>query len=246
MKSDLNKLERLKEIHKVVLQKETKIGEGFTATVHADPDKPETCYKVLKHIPQNGFMTASGRSVFVNNVSVEKQFLNEVHDIATDVLIPKPLFCIEVEEPEKRKDDEPFQVLAMERLNAYSFRDIMEGNKSFPEKFLRNGKGRFIKQFFRKLERFVEKMHNQTRIYHRDLHTGNIMIDLDEGHPCLIDFGMSSRSAFRSSSDQEIYIERVPGSNKNYKMTMDQDFINSNRKKFLRFIAPKLKNINRG
>jgi serine/threonine protein kinase len=87
-------------------------------------------------------------------------------------------------------------------------------------------------------------MHQSTGIYHRDLHTGNIMINLDDGRTCLIDFGMSAKSTFRSSSDQEIYIERAPASNKNYKMTKDKDFINTNRKKFLQFIAPQLKNLN--
>lgn len=242
MVMNINKSEKLSEIGEIVSQGETKIGEGFTATVHSDPENPDICYKVLKHIPRNGFMTASGKTVFVNNVSKEEEYLNKLHEIADEIKVPKPLYSIEVKDTDKIKDGNIFQVLAMERLNAYSFREIMEGKKNFPEKFLKEG-GNFLKLFFRKVEKFVEKMHTYTKIYHRDLHTGNIMIDLEEGCPCVIDFGMSAKSAFRSSSDEEIYIERIPGNKKSYKMTKDEDFIRTNRKKFLRFIAPKLKNI---
>jgi serine/threonine protein kinase len=41
------------------------------------------------------------------------------------------------------------------------------------------------------LKEFVSRLHERG-IYHRDLHEGNIMIDVNDGRPCVIDFGAST------------------------------------------------------
>jgi hypothetical protein len=78
-------------------------------------------------------MTAPGRSVFVNDVSKEAEFLNDVYELADEIKIPKPLDAIELIDTDNIRKGKPFQVLVMERLNGYSLREFMEGKKLFPK-----------------------------------------------------------------------------------------------------------------
>ncbi|MCX6762199.1 MAG: phosphotransferase, partial [Candidatus Moranbacteria bacterium] len=57
-----------------------------------------------------------------------------------------------------------------------------------------------LNNFFAELNDFLRILHTN-RIYHRDLHEGNIMID-DKGKPWIIDFG----DAVRAFSEEEAYV----------------------------------------
>ena len=66
----------------------------------------------------------------------------------------------------------------------------------------------FIKNVFSKIANIMlEKMH-EGNMYHRDLHSGNVMIDFTTGMPVFIDFGEST-VAFPSDPENEIYTTTI-------------------------------------
>ncbi|MEZ4210831.1 MAG: phosphotransferase [Candidatus Paceibacterota bacterium] len=96
-----------------------------------------------------------------------------------------------------RNIDTGEEYLIMERIMGPSIGDVVssEVNAPIPEKYNHD-------VFFKKLKDNLKKMHDEG-IYHRDLHSGNVMID-EEGDPVIIDFG-SATEAF--SGDEEKYVQ---------------------------------------
>ncbi len=162
------------------------VGEGRTARVHHGVTSSEVCYKMILDVDG----TYYNKGLFYTNVEGEAEFLESLRGLDTEVRVPKAYGTIAVYDPQR------LDVLVMERLNAVSIKDILEGKEPLPS-------GANIPDFFVKLSQFVKAMHERG-IYHRDLHEGNIMIDVDTGAPYVIDFGSSKKLYF---GDENPYVE---------------------------------------
>ncbi len=136
------------------------IGEGKTANVCLLKGYPEICLKII-----------SRKNISKNSAHTEMEFL----DLASNhnLPVPKPVCSVETKEG---KD-----YLFME-TKGISLKDLVEKDLfgELPEEF-------DFKNFFTELRVAVGKMHEE-RIYHRDLHWGNVLIDKN-GRPSIIDFG---------------------------------------------------------
>lgn len=147
------------------------IGEGKTAKVYICEKDPWSCYKIIN-------------SAYYPRLKVDQEmkFMDEA--IKLGIRVPLPIFSMM---------DGNVESLAMERVNGQSIKEIVEDDLGLPENFDLNN-------FFAELNDFLRILH-MNRIYHRDLHEGNIMID-DKGKPWIIDFG----DAVRAFSEEEAYV----------------------------------------
>ncbi len=112
---------------------------------------------------------------FYLSPSKEQSFQDELRNLGTKARVPKVYACCEGGENNHR-------FLMMEALPAVSIADILEGKALLPEDF-------DLEAFQADLENFIDKMHKDRAIYHRDLHEGNIMIGKEKGEAFVIDFG---------------------------------------------------------
>ncbi|MCU0660558.1 MAG: serine/threonine-protein kinase [Candidatus Pacebacteria bacterium] len=159
------------------------IGFGNFASVYEDPEN-NICYKSVTRNKDHLF----------NNVEDEVDFLETLHEIDNTVKVPIPLFTI-------MKGGK--QLLAMEKINGPTLGEILRDKKELPETY----NSEF---FWKNLKKFVEKMHNEYRIYHRDLREDNIMIEAETGKPVVIDFGAAVKLIL---TDENPYA-REPGMEK--------------------------------
>lgn len=157
------------------------LGSGQTADVCYSKTNSRLCYKIIR-----------SKEYYYNNVEEEARFLSAAREINnTEVIIPEPEYSIS-------NEDESLNALAMERLDAFSIEDLLNEKEALPANFDFRG-------FFKKLENFVVKL-NQAKIFHRDIHPGNIMIERKTDKPCLIDFGAAKKNFF-SSEDPYRYLD---------------------------------------
>jgi serine/threonine protein kinase len=195
---------------------EKQLGEGATAKVCFLESNKKLCLKVLKH--------SSGSSSAPYHISLDDEvnFLRELRGIDEDVEVPRPYLSADYSTNE---NEDGFRFMMMERLNAVSIRDILDGKGRLPVGFS-------ISDFRSKINSFLEKMHNKN-IYHRDLHEGNIMIANDNSKIYVIDFGASSKGY----GDENPYREELTTDTKIF--TRDEDNVvqicNSLRKHILTF-----------
>ncbi len=159
------------EYIKTIEKQNISLGLGRTAEVFGSESDTRICYKVIH-----------SREYYVNDVEKEGEFLSEVSEIQADgVRTPKPFYSVKYGE---------YHALVMERLDAVSVQDILDKKASLPVNFN-------FADFFKRLSSFLKEMNSQ-KIYHRDIHTGNVMIDNNTGRPCVIDFGCSKRARLGS------------------------------------------------
>jgi serine/threonine protein kinase len=149
-----------------------RLGEGQTARVCFLGARDNFCLKVLKTDEELKLVRS-----FIP-LKDEMNFLYELHGIDKNVSVPKSYFTASTGEG-------GYKVMMMERMMAYTVKDILEGRGTVPEGFN-------MDNFFSDLMGFVEKMHD-AGIHHRDLHEGNIMVHMETGKPCVIDFGGAVR-----------------------------------------------------
>lgn len=154
------------------------IGEGNNATIYIPENESlqSVCIKKGKE----------KQMMIFNNIDDECQFQKECKDLK----IRTPLTLLSM--TTKEKED----YFIMERINGYSIKEILKDIKLLPKKF-------DYETFCKSLTEQIEKMHNNG-IYHRDIHSGNIMID-EEGLPVIIDFG----TAVRGSGSDNTYEDTV-------------------------------------
>lgn len=153
-------IEKIKEVK----QSGDSIGEGRTAEVFISEKDSRICYKVIK--PEfSGYRIRSNK---------EGEILGELCALPGEVKIPMPYYSI--------LSEDGFEALVMERIDGVSIEDIVREKTTLPD-------GMEIDDFFGKIKRFFETMHQEHHTYHRDIHPGNIMIERNTLRPCIIDFG---------------------------------------------------------
>lgn len=163
--------QKLKKITQEALEdKIESIGSGTTAKVVVSDQDANFCYKVITNV--NNYRKG-------NDVKQETEFLDKLTDIeGIHTRVPKP-YSYEM--------NKQGHLYTMERLNAVSLQEILDGAQPLPAEF-------DVQAFFQDLEEFIKKMH-QKGVYHRDLsNPGNIMVDKNTGMPYIIDFGASTKS----------------------------------------------------
>lgn len=178
-----------------------RINFGQSADVFRDPLNG-CCYKVITR-----------QSEALVSAEDEALFLMELQNIKSKVRVPIPLFSLEATIREEaagklvRKS-----LICMERVEGVSLKEVMEGKMKLPESF-------DLPMFFNHLTEFVNKM-NMEGIYHRDLHEGNIMVDLETGMPWVIDFGLSRKKYL---TDENPYETEINVKNKVFTFKNDLD-----------------------
>lgn len=148
-----------------------KIGEGKSGRVIGSVRSPELCYKVL-FPPER---QPSG----TNDIAIEADLQGDVAKLGTiaGVRAPKVKFFVK---------NKIVRAIAMERLDAVSIKDVLEGTAPLPPAF-NAGK------FFASLRAYIAGIHEKG-YYHRDLHGGNVLIDNETSMPRVIDFGHATRT----------------------------------------------------
>lgn len=171
------------------------IGEGMTAKVFKYPPNKKLCIKVIdsetisKDYEFKGF----------NSLKEEGEFLLRISRLNRGkVKVPIPLASFSV----KSENDVNTQVLVMETLDAVTCRSVLDFENELPEKFN-------IDRFMSDLRKFIDDMHSLS-VHHRDLHAGNVMIDVNTGDPRIIDFGIGILGL---QEDDDVYqIPKADGS----------------------------------
>jgi len=179
-------------IEKLLEEIKNKIGEGMTAEVYFLDSNEKICLKILKPTKDVPYHVPLER---------EMNFLSDLQGIDKEVRVPRPYLTADYSENES---EEGLRFLIMERLDAVSVRDVLDGKEALPSGFN-------IVNFRNKISSFLEKMHEKN-IYHRDFHAGNIMIDRKTGNFYVIDFGASTKDF----GNDNPYIEIRSGDSVNF------------------------------
>lgn len=161
----------LKLIESIEKGPHEKLGEGQAGRVIASVRYPNLCYKVMfpmDRIPEG-----------TNDISVEADLQDEIASIGDMYGVRAPKVFSFVHEGSTR-------AITMERFNAVSMRDVIDGKEPLPEAFN-------AKTFMDMIGKYVGAL-NERGYYHRDLHDGNVMIDRETGAPYVIDFGYAKYS----------------------------------------------------
>ncbi len=161
------------------------LGAGQTGRVFESPQYPGLCYKFMYNMTEYAKW---------NSVDVEADFLTRLSEFSVaGVSTPKPYFFIE---------EKDFVVLAMQKLEAVTVKDVCERKAQVPKEFN-------AQVFIDALGLYVRELHKAQGIYHRDLHEGNVLINT-EGLPQVIDFNKSIR-VMLASEDPLVSIDSVHG-----------------------------------
>lgn len=153
------------------------MGKGRTAKVMRLPGYPDVCMKRI-----------TDRRISKNRAHKEMEFLDTM--CGRRFSVPQPVCSIE---------DNEIDYLFMKTIRGFSVESLIKDDrvKELSDQF-------DFKKFFTEVRAAVEQMH-ELRIFHRDLHWGNIMID-NLGKPVIIDFGdaaynyISSESPYRDTN----------------------------------------------
>lgn len=157
------------------------IGKGKNAEVFKlEHPWEEICVKVFKQDRE-----------IINDFEQEFEFQQLINDLG--VRTPENLLTIE-------NKDTKQQYLLMERINGFSLKDLSEIKNKKAQKDLRKN----AVTFFKKLQENINKM-NKENIYHRDLHSGNVMFDIVTKEPVVIDFGHAMK-AYGGDEDKDIFV----------------------------------------
>ncbi len=181
---------------------ELTLGEGKTAEVKRSKVNPKLCYKIITD-------TAEYR----NNVKKEAVITDQLRNEPGPVRVPKVFFAYMAFD-----SDDPLKevhVIGMETLNADNLEEIIEGKAALPQAFN-------AREFETGLRAFVKRMHAKN-IYHRDLHSRNIMVDRITGKAYVIDFGDATEHYFE---DEDPYLT-IDDLGRARRLTSDEDNLNT-------------------
>lgn len=226
----LMKLERelFQDVVDIIEGGEGKLGEGGAAGVYELKSNNRLCYKIEHRQPVIHNKSSNQQNIppyyreWHNNKAYKQEVAWHVSPeqemgMANDaysyndgsVIIPRHFMTMklinEIDDNNVYVYDE-INIILMQRLQAVSVADfVTQRNRLFhdldPEKFRAA------------LLAGVENL-NEKGFFHRDLHEGNIMIDISTHKPCIIDFGRSiARAEERDAySEEKIggHIQRFP------------------------------------
>src|SRR3989344_6868791 len=142
------------------------LGHGMAAKVYTFKDQPFCIKEITNENPKYSF----------NDTEREMEIQMDV--VRMGIRSPYPILILEKEQGRK--------FVAMETIKGGSLRDVEEKRIVLPKDFDN-------KSFFDEVAQMVKILH-ENNLYHRDLHTGNIMFEMqkDKCIPVIIDFGHSS------------------------------------------------------
>lgn len=177
----------LKHLASVMQNGENFLDNGGAARVYTLPNQPSSCFKVMKNRHK---AVDSPRYDLGASPEQEFSFLEKVRGLEEEgCRAPVAEMCIESGDS---------AIIVMERLNAVSLQHIINGKHELPEGF-------DYDRFFSALEKYIDALHKQKRIVHKDLYARNVMIDSDTGLPYVIDFGRSRSTAKDSQEIAEVH-----------------------------------------
>lgn len=175
----------LKENLDSIVRNAREIGRGGDGFVVIDKSEirdlpPEICYKfaIAEQTPR-------GRNSTSRELEIQEQFYTSAEAFnGCKIGVPVPFYSVELGEK---------KVIAMEKLRAKSVDDILRGKGRLPSWF-------DLDTFLDELKAMLDHFHEEG-LYHRDMHTGNVMIsqaeDLRDHEKIgyVIDFGLSERDS---------------------------------------------------
>jgi len=173
----------LKKLSETIKKKENKIGFGKNAEVFAIEHKgdfSELCVKKINKFPE----------IKYNDARMEA----EIQMKADKLGVRSPRYVMALRDETTRQD-----YIVMELIKGVSLEEaLMRGSgKTFPKDYDH-------KKFFDELGAMVDKLH-ENNIHHRDLHSGNVMIN-EENKPVILDYGIATYSHGMGGADEkEIY-----------------------------------------
>lgn len=172
-----------------VLKNSEIIGVGKNAEVFDLPGYEELCVKKLIKNPEK----------VINSIDTEAEIQREVFDMG----IATPMYYKKL-----RDNTNGQEYLVMQRIKGYSVGDllyaidedrtILDGHK---EKIHSIAGLYNHEEFIEKITNMIKTLHARG-LYHKDLHTGNIMIN-EDAEPVIIDWGAAGYEAL--SDEDEIY-----------------------------------------
>lgn len=160
-------------------KKKVSIGVGKNAEVFGVEGEPlfeNLCVKKVAKYPK----------VKINGIDEEFDFQEAVNRLGINT--PRNIMVVQNLETKE-------EYIIMEKINGHSIGDLTDNLSQaiIPDTYNHDA-------FFSDLKGMVEKMH-ENRIYHRDLHSGNVMVD-SMGRPVIIDFGAAD---YGYGQDEDIY-----------------------------------------
>jgi serine/threonine protein kinase len=172
------------------------LGFGNIAEVHFHPDNQNICIKIISKETINRDADQQYCSL-----SEEAKFLEDVRRIkGTGARSPRPIMSAVLKDKiGYGEEDVGLQILVMERLKAVTLESILEDIESFPPNF-------DVDSFFSKLNKFVQNIHDNASVYHRDLRERNIMVG-EQGEPYVIDYG----SAIKATNEEDSWPTNIYG-----------------------------------
>lgn len=169
-------------IKRVVSDKENWIGEGGAARVFRIGESG-LCVKVVKNRHEGRYATLYNLG---NTVQTESAFMRALASFEVDgVRTPEPVEYLTGKES---------GAIVMEELDAVDMQRVILG-ENLPDTF-------DFESFFDHLETYIDEMHAEKGICHKDLYPKNIMIDRKMGLPRVIDFGRSIWTTKLSSRER--------------------------------------------
>lgn len=169
----------VKDLEELLSRPENLLGEGKTAEVRIMKGNPEYCLKIIDDQRLED-LYGPERPTY-NDEEIEFSLLEQASKIQGDVIVPRPLLSWKISTEERRK----IGIIVMERLRAVSLKQIHEG--------VRLPIGFDTPIFFQLLQEYLERLHEEKQVHHRDIAEGNILVEKETNRPCLIDFGDSVR-----------------------------------------------------
>jgi len=182
-------LEKIKSSIEKIRQNQKFLGEGKSGRVYSFEEESFCIKERINNNPEFSF----------NDIESEMEI--QIEATKYGVRVPLPILTLKTANGKK--------FLVMERIFGTSIQDIEEGKADFPIDFN-------IEEFFKEVKVMMAKMH-ENNLYHRDLHSGNIMLEVKDGKikPVIIDFGHSSYSYGEDDPYMEENFPRI-GHNKKF------------------------------
>ncbi len=153
------------------------LGSGNIARVYSLADEPGLCVK--KIINEVGYSQE-------NSVASEARFQNDLSGFE--------VAGVRTPYVKETLSGGGLTVIVMEELDAVNFEIAAKGKAPIPAGF-------DIDDFFDRLKQYINAMHEEKGIFHKDLAPRNIMICNKTGNPFVIDFGRSEYLADAKNSE---------------------------------------------